>query len=175
MKFSLLRTSAAIAIVLSFGLTALVDAEEPADPRRAPVEQPASVPQDIRATVVTPQGRHQQSATMERQRVPVGDGETVTVLRQLRRELRALIGCLARRGRRSLCSRLGRSASQRHSMPVRLAASSPASASRIELGPIVPIHVANGALRRGPAGADQRRSSSDPTMSPVAKATARLT
>jgi hypothetical protein len=32
MKIALLRTSAAVAIVFSFGLTALVDAEEPAGP-----------------------------------------------------------------------------------------------------------------------------------------------
>src|SRR5918996_4256134 len=81
MKIALLRTSAAVAIVFSFGLTALVDAEEPAGPGQAPVEQPAGAPQDVRATVVTPEGRHQQSATVERQQVPVGDGETVTVLR----------------------------------------------------------------------------------------------
>ena len=81
MKIALLRTSAAVAIVFSFGLTALVDAEEPAGPGQAPVEQPAGAPQDVRATVVTPEGRHQQSATVERQQVPVGDGDTVTVLR----------------------------------------------------------------------------------------------
>jgi hypothetical protein len=81
MKNALLRTSAAVAIVFGFGLTALVDAEEPAGPGQAPVEQPAGAPQDVRATVVTPEGRHQQSATVERQQVPVGDGETVTVLR----------------------------------------------------------------------------------------------
>jgi hypothetical protein len=81
MKIALLRTSAAVAIVFSFGLTALVDAEEPAGPRQAPVEQPAGAPQDVRATAVTPEGRHQQSATVERQQVPVGDGDTVTVLR----------------------------------------------------------------------------------------------
>jgi hypothetical protein len=81
MKIALLRTSAAVAIVFSFGLTALVDAEEPAGPGQAPVEQPAGALQEVRVTVVTPEGRHQQSATVERQQVPVGDGETVTVLR----------------------------------------------------------------------------------------------
>ena len=81
MKIALLWTSAAVAIVFSFGLTAMVDAEEPAGPRQAPVEQPAGAPQDGRATVVTPEGRHQPSATVERQQVPVGDGEWVTVLR----------------------------------------------------------------------------------------------
>ena len=81
MKMAMLRTSAAVAIVFSFGLTALVDAEEPTAPGPAPVEPSAGAPQDVRATVVTPEGRHQQSATVERQQVPVGDGETVTVLR----------------------------------------------------------------------------------------------
>ena len=81
MKITLLRTSAAVAIALSFGLTAWVDAEEPAGPGQAPVEQPAGAPQDVRVTVVTPEGRHQESATVERQQVAVGDGETVTVLR----------------------------------------------------------------------------------------------
>ena len=81
MEIALLRISAAVTIVFSFGLTALVYAEDPAGPGKAPVEQPAGAPQDVRATVVTPEGRHQQSATVERQQVPVGDGETVTVLR----------------------------------------------------------------------------------------------
>jgi hypothetical protein len=86
MKIALLRTSAAVAIVFSFGLTALVAAEEPAGPGQAPVERPAGAPQDVRATVVTPEGRHQQSATVERQQVPVGEGETVTVLRPVAAE-----------------------------------------------------------------------------------------
>lgn len=81
MKIALLRTSAAVAIGFSFGLTAMVDAQEPAGPGQAPVERPAGAPQYVRATVVTPEGRHQQSATVERQQVPVGDGDTVTVLR----------------------------------------------------------------------------------------------
>ena len=81
MKIALLRTSTAVAIVFIFGLTAMVDAQEPAGQRQAPVEQPAGAPQDVRATIVTPDGRHQQSATVERQKVPVGGGETVTVLR----------------------------------------------------------------------------------------------
>ena len=81
MKIALLRASAAFAIVFSFGLTASVDAQQPSGPGQAPVEQPAGAPQDVRATAVTPEGRHQQSATVERQQVPVGDGETVTVLR----------------------------------------------------------------------------------------------
>lgn len=81
MKIALLRTSAAVAIVFGFGLTALVDAEESAGTGQAPVEQPAGAPQDVRPTVVTPDGRHPQSATVARQQVPVGDGETVTVLR----------------------------------------------------------------------------------------------
>ncbi|HEU4475527.1 MAG TPA: hypothetical protein VFR71_02365 [Methyloceanibacter sp.] len=81
MTITFLGTSAAVAIVFSFGLTALVDAEEPAGPRQAPVEQPAGAPQDVRATIVTPEGRHQQSVSVEREQVPVGDGETVTVLR----------------------------------------------------------------------------------------------
>jgi hypothetical protein len=86
MKIALLRISAAVALVFSFGLTALVDAEEPAGARQAPVEQAAGAPQDVRATVVTPEGRHQQSATVERQQVSVGDGETVTVLRPVAAE-----------------------------------------------------------------------------------------
>jgi hypothetical protein len=81
MKSALLGTSAAAAIVLSVSLTALVDAEEPAAPGQAPVEQPAATPQDRRITVVTPEGRQQQSATVERQQMAVGDGQTVTVLR----------------------------------------------------------------------------------------------
>ena len=81
MKNSFLRTFAAVAIVFSFGLTAMVDAQEPTGQRQAPVEQPAGAPQDVRATIVTPDGRHQQSATVERQQVPVGGGEMVTVLR----------------------------------------------------------------------------------------------
>ena len=81
MKIALLWTSAAVAIVFSFGLTAKVDAEESAGPGQAPVEQPAGAPQGVRATVVTPEGRHQQSATVVRQEVVVGDGATVTVLR----------------------------------------------------------------------------------------------
>ena len=81
MKVTFLRSSAAIAIVLSFGLTASVDAEEAAGRGQAPVERPAGAPQEVGATVVSPAGRHQQSATVERQQVPVGDGETVTVLR----------------------------------------------------------------------------------------------
>ena len=81
MKIALLRTSAAVAIVFSFGLTALVDAEEPAGPGQAPDEQPAGPSRDVRITVVTPEGRHQQSATVEREQVRVGDGETVTILR----------------------------------------------------------------------------------------------
>jgi hypothetical protein len=80
MKIALL-TSAAVAVVFSVGLTASADAEEPAGPEQAPVEQPAGALQGVRATVVTPEGRHQQSATVERQQVLVGDGETVTVLR----------------------------------------------------------------------------------------------
>jgi hypothetical protein len=81
MKIARLWISAAVAIVFSFGLTAMVDAKEPADPRQAPVERPAGTPQDGRATVVTPGGRHQQSATVERQQLRVVDGGTVTVLR----------------------------------------------------------------------------------------------
>jgi hypothetical protein len=81
MKIAFLRTSAAVAIVFSVGLTALVHAEEPAGSGQAPVEKPAGAPQDLGPTVITPGGRHQRSATVERQQVPVGDGETVTVLR----------------------------------------------------------------------------------------------
>ena len=81
MKIALLRTSTAVAIVFIFGLTAMVDAQEPAGQRQAPVEQPAGAPQDVRATIVTPDGRRQQSATVERQQVPVGGGGMVTVLR----------------------------------------------------------------------------------------------
>ena len=77
-----IRTAAAVAIVFGFRLTASVDAEEPAAPGQAPVEQPVgAAAQDVRATVVTPGGRQQQAATVERQQVPVGDGETVAVLR----------------------------------------------------------------------------------------------
>ena len=81
MKIALLGTATAVAIVCSFGLTALVDAQQPAGPGQAPVERPAGAPQDVRATVVTPEGRDRQSATVERQQVPLRDGETVTVLR----------------------------------------------------------------------------------------------
>ena len=81
MKITLLRTSAAVATVFSFGLTALVHAEELTGQRQAAVEQPAGAPQDVRATIVTPDGRSQQSATVERQQVPVGGGGMVTVLR----------------------------------------------------------------------------------------------
>ena len=81
MKIALLGTATAVAIVCSFGLTAWVDAQQPAGPGQAPVERPAGAPQDVRATVVTPEGRRQPSATVERQQVPMGDGETVTVLR----------------------------------------------------------------------------------------------
>ena len=81
MRIALLWTSAAIAIVFSCGLVASADAEQPASPGQTPVEQPAGAPQEVRATVVTPEGRHQQSAGVERQQVAVDDGETVTVLR----------------------------------------------------------------------------------------------
>ena len=81
MKIARLRTSAAVAIVFGFGVTALADAEEPVGPGQAPVERSAGAPQDVRATVVTPEGSDQQSATVERQQVPLRDGETVTVLR----------------------------------------------------------------------------------------------
>ena len=81
MKIALLRTSAAVAILCSFGVTVLVDAQDPAGPGQAPVERPAGAPQDVRATLVTPEGRDVQSASVERQQVPVGDDETVTVLR----------------------------------------------------------------------------------------------
>lgn len=84
MKIALLRTSAAVAIVFSFGLT--VAAEEPAGPGQATIEHPAGVPQDARATIVAREGRHQQSATVERQQVHVGDGATVTVLRPVAAE-----------------------------------------------------------------------------------------
>jgi hypothetical protein len=86
MKIALFGTSAAVAAVFSFGLTALVNAEEPAGAGQAPVEQPERVPQDVRATVVTPEGRHQHFATVERQQVSVGGGETVTVLRPVASE-----------------------------------------------------------------------------------------
>ena len=82
MKIALLRT-AAVAIVFSLGVTALVDAQQPPGPGQALVEQPAGAPQDVRVTVVTPKGRQQQFATVERQRVPAGDGEMVTLLRPL--------------------------------------------------------------------------------------------
>jgi hypothetical protein len=81
MKIAFFRTSAAVAIVFSFGVTAAVDAEDFAEPRQARAEEPAGDPQAVRTTIVTPEGRRQQSATVERQQVPVGDGETVTVLR----------------------------------------------------------------------------------------------
>jgi hypothetical protein len=81
MKIALLRTAAAVAVGFSLGLTALVDAEEPAGPGPAPARPPAGAPQEVRATVVTPEGRDRQSATVERQQVPLRDGETVTVLR----------------------------------------------------------------------------------------------
>jgi hypothetical protein len=84
MKIALLRTSATVAIVVGLSLTAA--AEEPAGPGQAPVDQPAGAPQDVGATIVTPEGRHQQSASVERQQVPVGDGETVTVLRPVAAE-----------------------------------------------------------------------------------------
>ena len=81
MKIAVLRAFAAVAVVFGFGVTALVNAEEPAGPGEAPVERPAVAPQDLRATVVTPEGRHEQSPTMERQQVSLRDGATVTVLR----------------------------------------------------------------------------------------------
>ena len=81
MKITLLRTSAAVAVALSFGLTTLVDAQQPARPGPAPAEQPTGAPQDVRAIVVTPEGRDRQSATVARQQVTLRDGATVSVLR----------------------------------------------------------------------------------------------
>jgi hypothetical protein len=81
MKSALIRTSAAVAVAFGFGLTALAEAEEPGGAGQAPVEQPAGASQDVRAAVVTSGGRQQQSATVERQQVLVGVGETVSVLR----------------------------------------------------------------------------------------------
>lgn len=81
MKTTLFRISAAVAVVFSFALTGLVHAQEPAGAGQAPAGQSAGAPQNVRATVVTPEGRQQQPATVERQQVPMGDGQTVTVLR----------------------------------------------------------------------------------------------
>jgi hypothetical protein len=81
MKITLFRTSAAVAVVFSFAMTGLVHAEEPAGAGQAPVEQSAGAPQNVRANAVTPEGRQQQPATVERQQVAMGDGQTVTVLR----------------------------------------------------------------------------------------------
>ena len=74
------RTCAAVAVVFCFALTGSAHAEEAAGAGQAPVEQSAGAPQNVRANVVTPGGR-QQPATVERQQVAMGDGQTVTVLR----------------------------------------------------------------------------------------------
>ena len=61
MKSALLGTSATVALVLGFGLTASAVAQQAPGPEPAPVEQPASAPQDARASV-PPDGKEQQSA-----------------------------------------------------------------------------------------------------------------
>ena len=78
MKSAQLGTSAAVALVLGFGLTARLAAEEPADPVPAPVEEPAAAPQDVR---VSPDAGPERSATVVREQVHLRDGATVTVLR----------------------------------------------------------------------------------------------
>jgi hypothetical protein len=80
MKRAQLGTSAAVAFVLGFGLTARLVAEEPAGPVPAPVEEPAAAPQDVRARV-TPDAGPERSATVAREQVHLRDGATVTVLR----------------------------------------------------------------------------------------------
>ena len=67
---ALLRTSAAVAMAFGFGLTAPLDAQQPAGPGQAPVEQPAVAEQDDRIAVVTAVDRLPQSAGVERQEVP---------------------------------------------------------------------------------------------------------
>ena len=81
MKIKLIGTSAAAAIVRGVGLAMPVDAQGPAGSGPAPVETPAGAPQENGITVVTPEGRQQRPATVQRQQVVVGDGATVTVLR----------------------------------------------------------------------------------------------
>ena len=83
MKIALFRTLMAVGIVFTSGLTALVDAKEPAGTGQAPLEQPANAPRDVRAAVASAEGRRPQSATVERQQVSLADGGTVTVLRPL--------------------------------------------------------------------------------------------
>ena len=80
MKSALLGTFGAVALVLGFGLTASVAAQQAAGPGPAPVEQPAGAPQDALASI-TPDGRDQQSAPVQREQVRLRDGATVTVLR----------------------------------------------------------------------------------------------
>jgi hypothetical protein len=79
-KSAQLGTSAAVALVLGFGLTVRLAAEEPAGPVPVPVEEPAAAPQDIRASV-TPDAGPERSATVTREQVHLRDGATVTVLR----------------------------------------------------------------------------------------------
>jgi hypothetical protein len=81
MKSALLATSAAVALVLGFGLTASVAAQQAAGPGPVPLQQPAGAPQDARAAVVTPDGSQQRSAPVQREQVTLRDGATVTVLR----------------------------------------------------------------------------------------------
>jgi hypothetical protein len=80
MKSAQLGTSAAVALVLGFGLMARLAAEEPAGPVPAPVEEPAAAPQDVRASVTSDAGP-ERSATVAREQVHLRDGGTVTVLR----------------------------------------------------------------------------------------------
>jgi hypothetical protein len=80
MKSAQLGTSAAVAFVFGFGLTAWLAAEEPADPVPAPVEEPPAAPQDMRASVA-PDAGPERSATVAREQVHLRDGATVTVLR----------------------------------------------------------------------------------------------
>jgi hypothetical protein len=81
MKIAGLRAFAVVAVGFGCGVTAPLDAQEPAGPGEVAVERPAVAPQDLQASVVTSGGRHEQSATMERQQVRLRDGATVTVLR----------------------------------------------------------------------------------------------
>ena len=80
MKSALLATSAAVALVLGFGLTASVAAQQAAGPGPAPLQQPAGAPEDARAST-TPDGSQQRSAPVQREQVTLRDGATVTVLR----------------------------------------------------------------------------------------------
>ena len=71
MKSAQRGTFATVALVLGFGLTARLAAEEPAGPLPAPVEEPAAAPQDVRASVTSDAGP-ERSATVAREQVQRG-------------------------------------------------------------------------------------------------------